>query len=58
MFIKRLQGRIHRLIDAHEITDELEAEKLVNLLRTKKWNPYCIRHSAITADSDYLPSTL
>jgi len=24
-------------------------------LTTKKWNPYCIRHSAITADSDYLP---
>ena len=25
------------------------------MLRTKKWNPYCIRHSAITSDSDYLP---
>jgi hypothetical protein len=25
------------------------------LLKTKKWNPYCIRHSAITSDSDYLP---
>jgi integrase/recombinase XerD len=25
------------------------------LLRTKKWNPYCLRHSAITYDSDYLP---
>ena len=33
--MKHLQGRVHRLIDAHEITDELEAEKLVNLLRTK-----------------------
>ena len=21
----------------------------------KKWNPYCIRHSSITSDSDYLP---
>ncbi|HJS64453.1 MAG TPA: zinc ribbon domain-containing protein [Nitrososphaeraceae archaeon] len=21
----------------------------------QKWNPYCIRHSSITADSDYLP---
>ena len=30
-------------------------EKIVYLLKTKKWNPYCIRHSAITADSDYLP---
>ena len=25
------------------------------LLNTKKWNPYCIRHSSITHDSDYLP---
>jgi integrase/recombinase XerD len=25
------------------------------LLDVKKWNPYCIRHSAITAGSDYLP---
>ena len=24
-------------------------------MKTKKWNPYCIRHSAITADSDFLP---
>src|ERR687884_1349734 len=21
----------------------------------QRWNPYCIRHSAITSDSDYLP---
>ena len=26
-----------------------------HFLSVKKWNPYCIRHSAITADSDYLP---
>jgi hypothetical protein len=25
------------------------------LLKTKKWNPYCIRHSAITYDGDSLP---
>ena len=24
-------------------------------MKTKKWNPYCIRHSSITSDSDYLP---
>ena len=24
-------------------------------MRTKKWNPYCFRHSAITDDSDHLP---
>lgn len=32
-----------------------EREKLEYLLNTKKWNSYCIRLSAITADSDYLP---
>src|SRR5690606_28995587 len=32
-----------------------QREKLEYLLRTKKWNPYCIRHSAITFDSDLLP---
>ncbi|HXT83900.1 MAG TPA: hypothetical protein VN704_06155 [Verrucomicrobiae bacterium] len=32
-----------------------EKKKLECLLKTKKWNPYGIRHSAITADSDYLP---
>jgi hypothetical protein len=33
------------------ITDPKEHEILQYLLRTKKWNPYCIRHSAITYDS-------
>jgi len=37
------------------ITDENEHKKLDFLLNTKKWNPYCIRHSAITSDSDFLP---
>jgi hypothetical protein len=32
-----------------------EQEKLEYLLRTKKWNPYCICHSPITSDSDFLP---
>jgi hypothetical protein len=25
------------------------------LLNTKRWNPYCIRHSSISSDSDFLP---
>ena len=37
------------------ITNKEEKEKLEYLLRTKKWNPYCIRHSSITSDSDFLP---
>jgi integrase/recombinase XerD len=24
-------------------------------VKTMRWNPYCIRHSSITSDSDYLP---
>ena len=50
-----LKKRIIRLIESEEIKDTKEKEKLQYLLKTKKWNPYCIRHSSITADSDYLP---
>ena len=42
------------MLKAGSIADENERQKLEYLLRTKKWNPYCIRHSAITSDSDYL----
>jgi integrase len=53
--MKQLRIRIIRLLKNGEINDSTEREKLEFLLKTKKWNPYCIRHSAITADSDYLP---
>jgi integrase/recombinase XerD len=53
--MKQLRERIIRLLENGEITDTEEKEKLQFLLKTKKWNPYCIRHSAITSDSDYLP---
>jgi integrase/recombinase XerD len=53
--MKQLRKRIERLLKNGEIIDKTEKEKLEYLLKTKKWNPYCIRHSAITADSDYLP---
>jgi integrase/recombinase XerD len=53
--MKQLKKRIKRLLEKGEITNNEEKEKLEHLLKTKKWNPYCIRHSAITADSDYLP---
>jgi integrase/recombinase XerD len=52
---KHLRTRIVRLLKNGEITDLREREKLEYLLRTKKWNPYCLRHSAITNDSDFLP---
>src|SRR3954447_4847768 len=53
--MKQLKDRIKLLVDKGEINDTKEKEKLEHLLVTKKWNPYCIRHSAITSDSDYLP---
>ena len=53
--MKQLRQRIIHLLENGEINNHDEREKLEYLLKTKKWNPYCIRHSAITADSDYLP---
>ena len=53
--MKQLRSRILRLLESGSVTDDTECQKLKYLLKTKKWNPYCIRHSAITADSDYLP---
>ncbi len=53
--MKHLKQKIIRLIKTSEISEKGEINKLEHLLKTKKWNPYCIRHSAITADSDYLP---
>jgi RNase P subunit RPR2 len=53
--MKQLRERIIRLLEKGEIKNSHEREKLEYLLKTKKWNPYCIRHSAITSDSDFLP---
>ncbi len=53
--MKQLKRRIARLLENNEIRDLQERGRLEYLLKTKKWNPYCIRHSSITADSDYLP---
>src|SRR5690349_8381870 len=53
--MKQLRTRIIRLIETGSITDNEEHQRLEYFLKTKKWNPYCIRHSSITSDSDYLP---
>ena len=53
--MKQLRARIIRILESGSIADENERKKLEYLLNTKKWNPYCIRHSAITFDSDFLP---
>jgi integrase/recombinase XerD len=53
--MKNLKNRITRLIETDAIKNMEEKEKLELILRTKKFNPYCLRHSSITNDSDYLP---
>jgi hypothetical protein len=53
--MKKIRKKIVRLLNDRQIADNEEREKLENLIKTKRWNPYCIRHSAITSDSDYLP---
>jgi integrase/recombinase XerD len=53
--MKQLQQRILRLLEEGSVADYKERQKLELLLKAKKWNPYCLRHSAITSDSDYLP---
>jgi hypothetical protein len=49
----QLKKRIVRLIETGEIKGE-ERERMLYILNNKRFNPYCIRHSAITSDSDYL----
>lgn len=53
--MKQLRKRISQMLENGSIVDPKEREKLDYLIRTKKWNPYCLRHSSISADSDYLP---
>jgi hypothetical protein len=52
--MKQLRLRIIRMLEDESVTNDDERQKLQYLLKTKKWNPYCIRHSSITSDSDYL----
>jgi len=53
--MKNLKKRITRLMESNGIQDKEEKERLKVILNTKKFNPYCLRHSSITYDSDYLP---
>ncbi|HEU4822284.1 MAG TPA: hypothetical protein VFS97_02555 [Nitrososphaeraceae archaeon] len=53
--MKQLKNRIIRMVEKGTITNDEEKQKLEYLLKSKKWNPYCLRHSAITSDSDFLP---
>jgi integrase/recombinase XerD len=53
--MKQLKSRIVRLLESGSITDANERLTLEHLIKAKRRNPYCIRHSAITYDSDFLP---
>jgi integrase/recombinase XerD len=53
--MKQLRNRIIRMLENGSIIDNEERQKLEFLLKMKKWNPYCIPHSAISSDSDFLP---
>ena len=53
--MNQLKVRIARLLESGELTDDIEKESLRVLLATKKFNPYCLRHSSISHDSDFLP---
>ncbi len=51
----QLRERIQTMLNDGLIKEETERERLRFLLQTKKWNPYCFRHSSIEHDSGYLP---
>jgi integrase/recombinase XerD len=53
--MNQLKRRVITMLKEGTVKDAKEIEKLESLLRTKKWNPYCLRHSSISSDSDYLP---
>jgi integrase/recombinase XerD len=52
--MKQLKARIERLLKSGSVPTE-EKDKLEYILKAKRFNPYCLRHSSITYDSDYLP---
>jgi hypothetical protein len=53
--MEQLKKRIIRLLETNEIADMDERNKITLLINSKRFNPYCIRHSSICHDSDYLP---
>lgn len=53
--MNQLKTRIIKILQEGLINDPAEKEKLEYLIKVKKWNPYCLRHSSISSDSDFLP---
>jgi hypothetical protein len=50
-----LRTKIQRMVEKGAVKDDAMRQRLQELLLVKKWNPYCIRHSSISVDSDTLP---
>ena len=46
VMMRQLRQRIELMVENEIIKDPKEKERLLYLLRNKKWNPYCLRHSA------------
>jgi hypothetical protein len=42
--MKNLKTRIAKLMESDAINNKEEKEKLEIILKTKKFNPYCLRH--------------
>ncbi|MGE5635074.1 MAG: hypothetical protein ACM3VV_07560 [Deltaproteobacteria bacterium] len=53
--MNQLRNRILKMLEEGSIKNVKEKEKLAYLIKTKKWNPYCVRHSSISSNSDFLP---
>ena len=53
--MNQLRNKIEKMLEEGNIKDLKEKEKLQYLIKSKKWNPYCLRHSSISSDSDFLP---
>jgi len=53
--MNQLRKRIIKMVEEGLVKDTKEKEKLDNLIKIKKWNPYCLRYSSISSDSDFLP---
>ena len=53
--MNQLRSRINRLLETDSVRSDEERDKLRVLLTTKRFNPYCLRHSSISHDSDFLP---
>ena len=52
--MKQLRLRIIRLLKNNDSINIEERKRLENLIKSKKFNPYGLRHSSITADADYV----